>query len=85
MKKRHSVGKSRKRRVPQPDMSWLFGPNSYSPSSEDIRSRAARTLGWSEADARSLSLASIRDLVRPADPSLAREIDDRIASGKVLL
>jgi hypothetical protein len=47
----------------------------------DLHDRAAKVLGWSESDVRSLSMQSLRDLVRPVDPKLAREMDYVIQSG----
>ena len=47
----------------------------------DLHERAARALGWSVRDAQSLSMQSLRDLVRPVDPGLAREMDYVIQSG----
>jgi hypothetical protein len=47
----------------------------------DLHDRAARALGWSPADARSVSMHSLRDLVRPVDPELAQEISVAIQSG----
>lgn len=47
----------------------------------DLHDRAARALGWSASDVRSLSMPSLRDLVRPVDPDLAREMDYVIQSG----
>jgi hypothetical protein len=47
----------------------------------DLHDRIARTLGWSPADVRSLSMQSLRELVRPVDPDLARELDLVIQSG----
>ncbi len=46
----------------------------------DLHDRIAKTLGWSQADVRSLSMQSLRDLV-PVDPDLAREMDLAIQSG----
>jgi hypothetical protein len=86
-KKRHRVGR-RKANPPWAtaaelrDLPQGYG---YSVGSENIRSRIASTLGWSEADARGFSLQTLRDLVRPADPALAREIDERVSSGRILL
>jgi hypothetical protein len=40
-----------------------------------LHDRIARVLGWSPTDVRSLSLQSLRDLVRPINPNLARELD----------
>jgi hypothetical protein len=45
-----------------------------------LHARAAKALGWSESDVRSVSLQSLRDLVRPVDPKLAADIGDAIAS-----
>jgi hypothetical protein len=50
----------------------------------DLHDRAARALGWSPIDARSLSMQSLRDLVRPVDPDLAREMDLVIQSGSYI-
>lgn len=47
----------------------------------DLHERAARALGWTVRDTQSLSMQSLRDLVRPADPDLAREMDYMIQSG----
>lgn len=47
----------------------------------DLHDRIAKALGWSAADVRSLSMQSLRDLVRPVDPALARELDYVIQSG----
>jgi len=47
----------------------------------DLHERAAKKLGWSVRDVRSLSMKSLRDLVRPVDLDLAREMDYVIQSG----
>lgn len=47
----------------------------------DLHERIAKALGWSKKDAQSLSMASLRELVRPVDPNLARELDYMIQSG----
>ena len=47
----------------------------------DLHDRVAKTLGWSTRDVQSLSMQSLRDLVRPVDPDLARELDYAIQSG----
>jgi hypothetical protein len=47
----------------------------------DLHERVAKELGWSVRDAQSLSMQSLRDLVRPVDPDLARELDYVIQSG----
>src|SRR5258708_71182 len=48
----------------------------------DLRARIARALGWTEQEASSFSLQSLREMVRPVDPGLVREIDDEIRSGR---
>jgi hypothetical protein len=47
----------------------------------DLHDRAAKVLGWSTRDVQSLSMQSLRDLVRPVDADLAREMDYVIQSG----
>lgn len=47
----------------------------------DLHERIAKALGWSTSDVRSFSMQSLRDLVRPVDPNLAREMDYVIQSG----
>lgn len=49
---------------------------------DSLHRRIAATLGWTESSTRSMSLASLRDLVRPVDPALAEEIGERIRSGR---
>ncbi len=51
-------------------------------SVSDLHDRIAKVLGWSTRDAQSLSMASLRELVRPVDPNLARELDYVIQSGE---
>jgi predicted RNA binding protein YcfA (HicA-like mRNA interferase family) len=46
----------------------------------DLRVRIAQRLGWTKEQVDSMSLPSLRELVRPADPKLAQEISDTIAS-----
>lgn len=81
MKKR-SKGRALSRRYgravhpPMPDMSWLFGDAGGS-----LHERAARALGWSVADAQSMSLAALRDVVRPVNSALAEEMSRKIQSG----
>ena len=62
---------------PMPDMSWLFND----PVSGTLHERAARVLGWSVADAQSMSLAALREAVRPINPALAEKISREIESG----
>lgn len=50
-------------------------------ANDSLRRRIAQALGWSESGTRSMSLASLRDLVRPVDPALAEEIGERIRAG----
>ena len=47
----------------------------------DLHDRIAKTLGWSTRDVQSMSMQSLRELVRPVDPDLAREMDYVIQSG----
>jgi hypothetical protein len=47
----------------------------------DLHERIAKALGWSVKDAQSLSMHSLRDLVRPVDPQLAQEMSHVIQSG----
>lgn len=47
----------------------------------DLHDRIAKVLGWSTADVQSTSMQSLRELVRPHDPELAREMDYVIQSG----
>jgi len=48
-----------------------------------LHHRIAVALGWSDEAVRSFSLRSLRDVVRPVDPSLANEISQTIASGRI--
>ena len=47
----------------------------------DLHDRVAKVLGWSTKDVQSVSMHSLRDLVRPVDPDLARELSYAIQSG----
>ncbi len=47
----------------------------------DLHDRIAKALGWSTRDVQSLSMQSLRDLVRPIDPKLASEMSYVIQSG----
>jgi hypothetical protein len=48
---------------------------------ENLRDRAAKALGWSETDARAVSLASLRELLRFNHPNLSQEIANFTARG----
>lgn len=50
-----------------------------------LHDRIAKALGWPLSDVRSMSLHSLRDLVRPVDPALASDISRVIASGGYIL
>ena len=47
----------------------------------DLHDRVASALGWTPTEARSLSMQSLRDLVRPVNPDLANELSLAIQSG----
>jgi hypothetical protein len=59
-----------------PDMSWLHGGPTGT-----VHERAAKALGWSVKDTQSMSLASLREVVRDVNPGLANEISMMIQSG----
>jgi hypothetical protein len=46
-----------------------------------LHARIAAALGWTEADVKSMSLASLREVVRPVSAKLAAELDGVIRSG----
>jgi hypothetical protein len=46
-----------------------------------LQERIAAALGWPLRDVQSMSLQSVRDLVRSVDPGLAMEISETIDSG----
>jgi hypothetical protein len=50
-------------------------------STGDLHERVAKALGWSVEDTQSMSMQALRDLVRPVDKDLAREMDYMIQSG----
>lgn len=50
----------------------------------DLHDRIAKALGWSTRDVQSLSMQSLRDLVRPVDPQLAQEMSYVIQSGRYI-
>lgn len=49
-----------------------------------LHERIATVLGWTVKDTQSLSLHSLRELVRPLDRGLAAEISGVITSARVL-
>lgn len=49
-----------------------------------LHEQIAKALGWSLQDTLSLSLQSLRDLVRPLNPKLAQEITLYIQNGSYL-
>lgn len=57
-------------------MSWLTGG-----ATGTLHERAAAALGWPVQDTQSMSLASLRELVRPVNPGLASDISAVIGSG----
>jgi hypothetical protein len=65
---------------PMPDMSWLYGGPTGS-----LHERAAAALGWSVPDTQSMSLQSLREVVRPVNPALAVEMDREIRSGRYIV
>lgn len=48
---------------------------------DNLHERVAKALGWRVKDAQSMPMQALRELVRPVDPSLARELDYLIQSG----
>lgn len=48
---------------------------------DHLRKEIAAALNWSEKDVNSLSMASLRELVRPSNPALAQRIAECIAKG----
>lgn len=51
----------------------------------NLHERIAAALGWPLRDVQSMSLASLRELVRPVSGKLADELTQRIRSGEVIL
>jgi hypothetical protein len=64
---------------PMPDMSWLYG--GPDPRKHDLHERVAQALGWTADEVRSMSLAALREVVRPVNPGLAQELSMKIQSG----
>lgn len=50
----------------------------------DLHQDIAEALGWTVREAQQFSLASLRDLVRPINPSLADRISQTLAQGSHL-
>lgn len=50
-----------------------------------IHERIAAALGWTLRDVNSMSMQSLRELVRPVDPSLAADITQHITSGAYIV
>lgn len=48
---------------------------------DPLHDRIAKALGWSARDVRSMSMQTLRDLVRPVNPALAEEMSLVIRSG----
>ena len=46
-----------------------------------LHTRIAEALGWTEAEVKSVSFQSLRDIVRPVSRKLADEIDWAIRTG----
>ena len=80
---RRHYGRAR-RRVPMPDMSWLTAPKDAVRSTAGIHARAAEVLGWPLRDVQSMSLYTLRDVVRPVSAKLAHDITVAIRSGSYI-
>jgi len=48
----------------------------------NLHARIAQALGWTEEQVRSMSLRSLRELVRPVSPKLAHEITIALSDHK---
>lgn len=51
----------------------------------ELKTRIAAVLGWSQADTDSLSLLSLREIVKPVSPKLAAEITEAVRSGSCIV
>ena len=49
-----------------------------------LHTRIAAVLGWTVAETQSMSMASLRELVRPVSAKLAHEITEHIRTGVVV-
>ncbi len=52
---------------------------------DELHTRIAKELGWRVEDTESMSLQSLREVVRPVSPKLVHEIDVAIYAGTVVL
>jgi hypothetical protein len=50
-----------------------------------LHARIAEALGWSEADVKSFSFYSLREVVRPVSAKLTAELDVVIRSGSYII
>jgi hypothetical protein len=50
-----------------------------------LHTRIAEALGWTEADVKSVSSQSLRDIVRPVSQKLADELGAAIRTGSYLV
>ena len=50
-----------------------------------LHARIAAALGWSEKDAQSFSLLTLRELLREKHPKLAAEITETVRSGRNII
>lgn len=46
-----------------------------------LHEKIAKALGWTVAETQTMSLSSLREMVRPVDANLAAEISDHIQFG----
>lgn len=51
-------------------------------TTDDIRERAAKVLGWTFTETCQFSLLMLREMVRGKDDKLAQEISDLVQSGQ---
>jgi hypothetical protein len=49
-----------------------------------LHTRIAEALGWTEAEVKSVSFQSLRDIVRPISQKLANELEAAIRTGSYL-
>jgi hypothetical protein len=59
-------------------------PGQVRASTESLHERIAKALDWPLADVQSMSLAALRELVRPVDKKLADEISAALSGGSHL-